>query len=112
MGISSERCVTVNQKLDNKLELVSVDLQSQQVTRKSNQADAVLPHPSKNWNAVRAKTPNNPSTTTVLIYNMDNKSIVGNSVVPEMVKYWKWINHDLLGIVGTTSVYHIATNNI
>lgn len=43
---------------------------------------------------------------------MDNKSIVGNAVVPEMVKYWKWIDNDLLSIVGSNSVYHISVNSI
>jgi hypothetical protein len=43
---------------------------------------------------------------------MDNKSIVGNAVVPEMVKYWKWIDSELLGIVGSNSVYHISVSNI
>lgn len=43
---------------------------------------------------------------------MDNKSIVGNAVVPEMVKYWKWLNSDLLGIVGSNSVYHISLSNM
>ena len=43
---------------------------------------------------------------------MDSKSIVGNSVVPEMVKYWKWVDNDTLGVVGNTSVYHISISNI
>lgn len=45
-----------------------------------------------NWNAVRAKTPNNPSTNTVLIYNMDSKEIMVNSVVPEHIKFWAWVD--------------------
>ena len=43
---------------------------------------------------------------------MDSKSIVGNSVIPEMVKYWRWISNDILGVVGNSSVYHISIANV
>ena len=35
-----------------------------------------------------------------------------NSVVPEMVKYWKWVSEDILGIVGVRNVYHISISGI
>ena len=43
---------------------------------------------------------------------MDTKSIVGNSVIPESVKYWRWIDNNLLGIIGSSSVYHISIANL
>ena len=79
LGLSSDRVITVNQKTNNGQELVTVDLTTKNITRKNNSAEAVLPHPSLNYNAVRAKTPGNSSTNTVLIYNMDKKEKILNS---------------------------------
>ncbi len=105
--------MNVNEVLKNgSRELVTVDLNTKEVKRKSNSADSVLPHPLKNWTAVRAKTPDDPSTTTILIYNMDTKEKVSTSLIPEGVRFWTWVNPNLLGIVGNSSVYHISIENV
>lgn len=112
LSLTSERVVLVNEQKDQSQELVSVYLQTKSVQRKQNKAEAVLAHPVRNWNAVRAKTPNNPATTTVLIYNMDSKDIMINSVIPEQVKFWSWVDENTLGVVGNTSIYHISIKNV
>jgi len=57
LSLTSERCVLVNTIKDSVSELVTVFLKDKSVQRKQNQAEAVLAHPSRNLNAVRAKTP-------------------------------------------------------
>jgi len=79
VGLSSERVVTVNERKNNQNTLHTIDLQTKTSKSSANKAESVLPHPTLNYNAVRAKTPNNPSTTTILIYNMDQKKILTNS---------------------------------
>ena len=113
IGLSSERCITINQKTPGqKSELVTVDFKTKQTTKKPNSADSVLPHPTRNWNAVRAKTPNNPSTTTVLIYNMDTKEKISISQIPEGIRFWNWVNKNLLALVGNNGVYHINLDGV
>lgn len=99
IGLTSDRTILLNEVGPNGAELLSVDLDSFEVQRKANQAEAVLPHPKINWTAVRAKTPSNPSSMTVSIYNMDLKQIMTSFQLPEHIKYWTWINDNELGMV-------------
>jgi hypothetical protein len=58
--LTSDRSILLNETLSNgSIELLTVDLDSMEFSRKDNKAEAVLPHPKMNWNAVRAKTPSN-----------------------------------------------------
>ena len=43
---------------------------------------------------------------------MDTKEIMVNSVVPEHIKFWSWVDESTLGIVGANSVYHISIKNV
>jgi len=43
---------------------------------------------------------------------MDLKEIMVNSVIPELVKFWTWIDESTLGVVGLASVYHISIKNV
>lgn len=61
---------------------------------------------------MRAKTPSNPSTTTVSIYNMDTKQIMASAVIPELVKYWAWATDNELGVVGLSSVFHVSIKDL
>jgi clathrin heavy chain len=112
IGLSSERCITINEKKTQSSELVTVDLQTFEIQRKANSADAVLPHPTRNWNAVRAKTPNNPSTNTVIVYDMSNKDKVSISLVPDHIKFWTWVNDNLLAVLTNTVIYHISFEGV
>ena len=113
VGLQSERCITVcDGKTDGSGQLVTVDLKTQEVSRRPNKADNVLPHPVKNYTAVRAKAKENPNHTTVHIYNMDSKEKIISSTIPDVVKYWTWVNQKLLGIVGAKSAFHISLEGV
>lgn len=108
ISIPSERTLTVNDyREDGSGQLTTINLKTFEIGKRANKAEGVLPHPTKNWTAVRAKTPNNPSTNTIILYNMDNKSKLCISVIPETIKFWTWVNDSLIGVVGSTSVYHL-----
>ena len=113
VGLQSDRCVTVcDGKTDGTGQLVTIDLKSQEVSRRPNKADFVLPHPAKNFTAVRAKAKENPNHTTVHIYNMDSKEKILSANVPDQIKYWTWVNNKLLGMVGAKSAFHISLENV
>lgn len=35
-----------------------------------------------------------------------------NSVIPELVKFWVWVDDQTLGVVGTSAVFHISIKNV
>lgn len=93
-------------------ELLTLDLESLEVQRKSNQAESVLPHPRLNWTAVRAKNPSNQSQMMVNIYDMNLRQIMGSFTLPEHVKYWTWVNESELGLVLQTGVFHASIKGL
>ena len=99
IGLSSDRVLLLNETTPQGSELLTVNLDTLETQRKSNQAEAVLPHPRLNWTAVRAKTPSNPNTMMVNIYDMDLKQIMTTFQLPEHIKYWSWVNETELGMV-------------
>ena len=109
VGLQSENTVTIcDGKGDGSGQLITVNLRNQEVSRRPNKADAVLPHPTRNVNAVRAKAGDNPNHTTVHVYNMDTKAKIATSTVPDQVKFWTWVTDKLIGLVGVKSVFHIT----
>ena len=113
IGLPSERCATIcDGKTDGTGQLVSIDFKTGEVNRRANKAEALLPHPTKNLTAVRAKAPENPNHTTVHIYNMDTKEKLLTSTVPDQVKFWIWVNEKLLGVVGSKSLFHISIDGL
>lgn len=113
IGLSSERCVTVcDGKTDGSGQLVSVDFRTGEVNRRANKADSLISHPTKNFTAVRAKAPENPSHTIVHIYNMDTREKIASSTVPDQIKFWNWVNDKLLGLVGSKGVFQISIDGL
>lgn len=109
VGLTSERVATVCDNKNVNGQLFTVNLSSKQISVRANKAEAVLPHPTLNIDAVRAKM--NDGTTQVHVYNMDNKTKILTSTVREVVKFWTWINNKTIGIVGNSGVYLIKMNN-
>lgn len=108
ISIPSERTITVNDyKPDGNGQLITIDLKTFEINKRANKAEGVLPHPTKNWTAVRAKSPNGTDTTTIILYNMNDKTKLCTSVVPEAVKFWTWVNDSVIGIIGNNHVYHL-----
>ena len=33
-------------------------------------------------------------------------------MIPEIVKFWKWVNDKLIGIVTSSTVYHVSIENV
>lgn len=64
-------------------------------------------HKSKNIIALRATQ---GTKTVIQVFNLDTKAKVKQCEVSETVRYWKWIEEDVLGIVGQTNVYHTNIN--
>lgn len=113
VALESDRAATITETDSSGAgQLISIDFKSQEVSKRANKADSVLPHPSKNWTAVRAKSPDNEENTTVLVYNMDSKEKVLSCIVPDQIKFWKWIDDKLLGIVGNKSAYHLSLEGV
>jgi len=71
-------------------------------------AEALLMHRSKNVIALRATQ---GEKTMVQVFNLDTKARIKQCEVPETVRFWRWIDEDVLGIVGKTNVYHTDVNN-
>lgn len=113
VSMESDRCAVVNEaSADGPGQLFTIDFKTMEFSRRANRAEAVLPHPTKNWTAVRARSPDNDQQTTVFVYNMDSKEKVLSATVNDQVKYWTWIDDKLLGMVGSTSVYHLSLEGV
>lgn len=113
VSLPSERCVVVTETgSDGAGQLVTVDLKTQEVGRRPNKADAVMPHPKKNWMVVRAKSAENDEHTTVIVYNMDSKEKVLTCNVPDQIKFWTWVDDKTVGMVGGKSVFHLSLEGV
>ena len=42
------------------------------------------------------------------IFNMDKKQKLSNIEFPENIVFWRWVADDILGVVTTSSVYHVS----
>ena len=82
-------------------------------------AEGILMHRSKNIIALRAtqgtktviQVSSRQSLTKIQVFNLDTKAKVKQCEVNETVRFWKWIDEDVLGIVGKKNVYHTDINN-
>lgn len=69
-------------------------------------AEAVLLHPDKLTIACRAKNPSN-GAAVIQVFDLSNKSKIGQVELNEEVGFWTWINAEILAIVTKSSVYHL-----
>jgi clathrin heavy chain len=79
------------------------------VTRKTMKAENILVHPQNLIIAARAKAPS--GSCFIQIFDMKNEKKVSQAEVKEDIEYWAWLNNTTLGVVGTTSVYHVEAKS-
>lgn len=64
-------------------------------------ADSAIMHPKKPVLALRHEG-------TLQVFNVKTQSrICESELEDDIICFWKWLNHDIIGIVGEKSVYHM-----
>lgn len=62
-------------------------------------------------NIISLKAPNEPTGNILQIYNLNSKTKLKNIQFTENIVFWKWVSPTILGIVTTSSVYHVNISN-
>mmetsp|Transcript_185 Transcript_185/g.179 ORF Transcript_185/g.179 Transcript_185/m.179 type:complete len:1699 (-) Transcript_185:18-5114(-) len=102
LGFESEKYLSLKEGG----ELVIVDIGAGfAVTRKTMKAEHILVHPSNLIIAARAK--GTGASNFIQIFDMKNEKRISQCEIKEDIDYWTWLNNTTLGVVGSSSVYHV-----
>jgi len=97
--------LSVFRKDDTKSGFDLVDFENNfNVINKPNKADSCLPNPVDNLIAFRM---NMDGATLIQIYDLGKGTKLKSVELTETFTYWKWVNKDVIAIVGDTSVFHL-----
>lgn len=64
-----------------------------------------------NDNIISLKAPNEPAGHILQIFNLTSKAKLKHIEFAKNIVFWRWVNANILGVVTTTSVYHVNISN-
>ena len=67
-------------------------------------------HPNRNLLIIKDAFKNNKQL--ILCYDLDKKKIFFKCSIPQNIKYWKWVNNNILAVVGDKSIFHVEIGSL
>ncbi|CDH57977.1 clathrin heavy chain 1 [Lichtheimia corymbifera JMRC:FSU:9682] len=105
LTMESDRFICVREQQNNQPQVVIIDMANQnEVMRRPSQADSVIMHPTAKIMALKA-------STQLQVFNLETKSKLTSYMMPDEVRYWRWLDVKTIAIVTDRSVFHWSIEN-
>ncbi|KAI9323711.1 hypothetical protein BX666DRAFT_1889687 [Dichotomocladium elegans] len=102
LTMESDRFICVREQVNNTNQVVIVDLShNNEVTKRPITADSVIMHPTSKVMALKAGK-------QLQVFNLELKSKIASYMMPDEVRFWRWLDIKTIAIVTDRSVFHWA----
>lgn len=100
LTMESDKFICVREKINEQNQVVIIDTADPgNLVRRPITADSAIMHPTSKVIALKAGN-------QLQIFNLDMKSKMKSHVMPDEVKFWRWISVNAIALVTETAVYH------